>query len=66
MPIITANILAGRNWETRQAFMRALTDAATETLKVEASAVRVILVEVPPEHWAAGGQPKGLPKEEQQ
>lgn len=65
MPIIQASILAGRSWEKRRALMRGLTDATVEALGVDRSAVRVILTEVPPEHWAAGGEPKGQPEEEE-
>lgn len=61
MPIITANILAGRPWTARKALIKGLTDATVEALGVDPSAVRVLLTEVPPEHWGAGGVPKGTP-----
>lgn len=58
MPIIQVNLLAGRPMATKQRFMRALTDAAVATLDVPIDTVRILLNEIPPEHWATGGQPK--------
>lgn len=54
MPIISVQVLEGRSPEKKRAFMRALAEAAVTTLGVPEQSVRVILTEVPPEHWGVG------------
>ncbi len=61
MPIVHAHILAGRTPEQKQAFARAVTDAATAHLDVPASAVRVLLHEIPHAQRFTAGEPKGPP-----
>lgn len=61
MPILHAHILAGRTPEQKQAFARAVTEAATAHLGVPATAVRVLLHEIPPAQWFTAGEPKGPP-----
>jgi 4-oxalocrotonate tautomerase len=55
MPIITAHILAGRDTEKKRAFIRALTQAAVDTLDAPVESVRVILSEMDPEHFGIAG-----------
>ena len=55
MPIATIMILEGRPPQVRQALIRSVTTAIVETLKVKSESVRVIVQEVPPEHWGIGG-----------
>lgn len=64
MPIINVNLLAGRSNEVKAALIRRLTDAAVDTLDVPVEAVRVLLHEVPPEHWGAGGVSKASAHQE--
>jgi 4-oxalocrotonate tautomerase len=54
MPIITVNLLTGRNQAQKSALIRELAEAAVRALGVPAPSVRVILNEVPPEHWGIG------------
>lgn len=61
MPIIHANVLAGRSHEQKAAFARAVTDAAAVHLDVPASAVRVVFHEIPPSDWFTAGEPKAPP-----
>lgn len=61
MPIVHAHILAGRSADQKQAFAQAVTDAAVAHLGVAASAVRVLLHEVPPAAWFTAGAPKAAP-----
>ena len=56
MPIIEVNLLEGRTPEAKERFIVALTDAAETALHVPRESVRVILREMPPEHFAIGGQ----------
>lgn len=58
MPIIDVTILKGRPPEKRLALMQALTQAAVDSLGVPADSVRVMLREIPGEHFAVGGVPK--------
>ncbi len=57
MPILVVHLLAGREPQTKRELMRRLTDAVTETLGVAPDQVRVLLNEVPPEHWGLAGLP---------
>jgi 4-oxalocrotonate tautomerase len=55
MPIANVMILEGRPPQMKQALIRSVTAAIVETLQVKPESVRVILQEVPPEHWGIGG-----------
>jgi 4-oxalocrotonate tautomerase len=59
MPFVEVTLIAGRSKETKTALMKALTDAVESTLEVARESIRVVVREVPPEHWAVGGVPKG-------
>lgn len=61
MPIIEVTLIEGRTPEKKVAMMKAVTDAVVETLGAPRESVRVIIYEVPPEHFAVGGVPKKLP-----
>lgn len=54
MPIITAQIVSGRTAEQKRNLMAELADAAIRALGVPEQSVRVIVTEVPPEHWGIG------------
>lgn len=58
MPIITVNLLTGRDEQKKRLLIRELTDAAVRALDAPPASVRVILNEVPPEHWGVGGETK--------
>jgi len=58
MPIITINLLTGRDQARKIALIREIADAAVRTLDVPLASVRVILNEVPPEHWGIGNETK--------
>ena len=61
MPIIHANVLAGRSHEQKAAFARAVTDAAVTHLGVPATAVRVVFHDIEPTDWFTAGDPKSPP-----
>lgn len=61
MPIIHANVLAGRSQEQKAAFARAVTGAAVSHLGVPATAVRVIFHEIQSDDWFTAGLPKSPP-----
>ena len=55
MPIANLQILQGREPQLKEALILAVTGAIVETLKVKPESVRVILQEIPSEHWGIGG-----------
>lgn len=61
MPIIRIEMLEGRSPERKQALIQKVTAAVVESLEVKPEQVRVLLYELPPEHWAVGGQTKAAP-----
>jgi len=58
MPFIDVTLIEGRTPAQKDAFFKALTEAAITTLGAPRETVRVVLREVPGEHWAVGGVPK--------
>ena len=55
MPIVRIDLLEGRSTERKAELIRRVTDAVATTLEMRPEQVRVLLAEVPPEHWAVGG-----------
>jgi 4-oxalocrotonate tautomerase len=58
MPIITVNLLTGRDQAKKSALIQEIADAVVRTLNVPLASIRVILTEVPPEHWGIGNETK--------
>ena len=58
MPIVRIELIEGRAPEVKENLIRRVTDAVTAALAVQPAQVRVLLYELPPEHWAVGGQTK--------
>ncbi|MFB5190047.1 4-oxalocrotonate tautomerase [Alicyclobacillus fastidiosus] len=58
MPLIQMSIIEGRPPEVKKELIREVTDAVVRTLGAKPEAVRVLLYEVPPEHWGVGGVSK--------
>ncbi|MDH7639033.1 tautomerase family protein [Sphingomonas oryzagri] len=58
MPIITVNLLTGRDAAKKRVLIREIAAAAVRALDVPSASVRVILNEVPPEHWGIGNETK--------
>ena len=58
MPFIQATLIAGRTQEQKEAFFEKVTAVAVETLGVKPEQVRIVINEVPAEHWAIGGGSK--------
>ncbi len=54
MPLIEVTLVQGRTPEQLRALLSALTQAAVDAIDAPAAAVRVVIREVPPTHWAAG------------
>ena len=58
MPILDVTLLAGRSTETKAEFIREVTTTTVRTLGVKPEAVRVVLREVDPNHFAVAGVTK--------
>lgn len=58
MPIIEATIMEGRSSEKKAALISELTDGAVRALDAPIESVRVIIREVPPEHFGVAGKSK--------
>jgi len=54
MPLIEVTLVAGRTPEQLRSLITGLTEAAVAAVDAPRAAVRVVLREVPPTHWAAG------------
>ena len=55
MPIMLVHILEGRTDEQKEAFIEALTTAAESSLGAPRESVRVLLQEMPKQHFGIGG-----------
>lgn len=62
MPIIIVHLMEGRDDAKKAKAIAAITQAAVDTLDVKPEAVRVILQEVPKQHWGIAGKPVGDPR----
>jgi 4-oxalocrotonate tautomerase len=55
MPITQIQILEGRTPEQKKMLIRAVTEAIAAALQAKPESIRVIIQEVPKEHWGIGG-----------
>lgn len=60
VPLIQMHILEGRSPEVKKLLIQEVTDAVVRTLGANPAAVRVLLYELPPEHWGVGGKSKAV------
>lgn len=56
MPIVRVELLEGRPAAVKAALIERLTAVVVETLAVAPEQVRVLLYELPAEHWGIAGQ----------
>jgi len=57
MPIITVNLLEGRDKEKKKELIRNVSHVVAETLDVPLESVRIMLNEMSVENFGIGGQP---------
>ncbi len=55
MPLVQISMLPGRSSEQKRALLAEVTEAVARTCKVAPEQVRVLIAEIPAEHWAVGG-----------
>ncbi|MDR3505699.1 MAG: 2-hydroxymuconate tautomerase family protein [Acidocella sp.] len=63
MPIVEITLIEGRSFELKEKLVKEVTQAVVSSIGAPKEAVRVILREVPPWHFGAGGEVKGKPPE---
>ncbi|CAJ1002139.1 MULTISPECIES: tautomerase family protein [Brevibacillus] len=56
MPILEIKLLEGRDQEVKERLIADVTKTVSETLQVAPERVRIILYEIPLNHWAIGGK----------
>ena len=61
MPIVEITLIEGRTHEDKTRLVTEVTDAVVSSIRAPREAVRIIIREVPPWHFAAGGVLKGAP-----
>ena len=57
MPIVTINMLEGRTQEQKKSLIKHVSSAVMETLGVPPESVRVIINEMPFDHYGIAGLP---------
>lgn len=56
MPVAQINILEGRSDEQKEMLIREVTDAMSRSLGAPPENVRIIITEMPKQHFGIGGQ----------
>jgi 4-oxalocrotonate tautomerase len=56
MPIIQMNLVEGRSVAQKRAAVAAITEAVVRSLGVRPEQVRIMIKEMPSEHFAVGGE----------
>ncbi|BAU28280.1 4-oxalocrotonate tautomerase [Aneurinibacillus soli] len=57
MPLIQINIVEGRSDEMKRQLMKNVTEVVSETLGSPKEAIRILINEMPKNHWGIGGVP---------
>ena len=55
MPLVQISMLPGRSAEQKCALLAEVTEAVARTCKVAPEQVRILIAEIPAEHWAVAG-----------
>ncbi|MDQ0190278.1 2-hydroxymuconate tautomerase [Alicyclobacillus cycloheptanicus] len=56
MPLVQVHILEGRSDEMRKRLITEVTAAVSRALDAPEESIRVLLYELPKQHWAVGGK----------
>ena len=57
MPFLQMHMIEGRSDEKKKELIQELTETVCRVLEADPQAVRVELIEVPPENWGIAGVP---------
>lgn len=55
MPIIQIHMLEGRSSEVKKKLLKEMNEVICNTLEVNPHQVKILLNELPKEHWSTGG-----------
>ena len=55
MPFVQISMLPGRSPEQKRSLLAEVTEAVVRTCKVQPEQVRVLISEIPAEHWGVAG-----------
>jgi 4-oxalocrotonate tautomerase len=61
MPIVEITLIEGRSLEAKHRLMRKVADAIVEAIDVKPEIVRIILREIPNDHFSVAGSVKPKP-----
>ncbi|MGO0059918.1 4-oxalocrotonate tautomerase family protein [Brevibacillus fluminis] len=56
MPFIQINLLEGRSAEKKETLIYEITQTTAHVLEVPIETIRVMINEMPPEHWGIAGE----------
>ena len=62
MPIVIVHLMEGRDDAKKAKAIAAITQAVVDTLDAKPESVRVLLQELPKQHWGIAGKPVGEPR----
>jgi len=62
VPIVEITLIEGRSDEAKARLMQKVADAIHEAIDAPKESIRIIIREVPPQHWSVGGVAKAMPK----
>ena len=57
MPLIEITMVEGRSLEMKKELMKNVTETVSETINAKKETIRIVIREVPKDHWAVGGVP---------
>jgi 4-oxalocrotonate tautomerase len=57
MPLVEITMIEGRSPEMKKDLIRNVTNAVVESLHAKKESVRIVIREIPKDHWAVGGVP---------
>jgi 4-oxalocrotonate tautomerase len=58
MPLVQVSLIEGRSAEVVEQLIAEMTDTVVRVLDAPRESVRVILYDIPPEHWGVAGVSK--------
>jgi 4-oxalocrotonate tautomerase len=61
MPVVEITLVEGRSKEKKLALMKAVTEAVVASIEAKPESVRVILREIPSDHFGVAGVPLKKP-----